>query len=88
MGTSQLVMQLKNGARPDIFISANEEWMDYLERKKIILEKYRKDYVYNSLVVIANKKNNISIINNISEHEDVFLKSKTKISLAMTGSMS
>ena len=39
MGTSQLVMQIKNGANPDIFISANEEWMDYLERKKIILKK-------------------------------------------------
>ena len=24
MGTSQLVMQVKNGARPDLFISANE----------------------------------------------------------------
>ena len=37
MGTSQLVMQVKNGANPDIFISANVEWMDYLERKKMIL---------------------------------------------------
>ena len=74
MGTSQLVMQLKSGARPDLFISANQEWMDYLEREKIILRKYRKDYLYNSLVVITNKKNNISIINNISELEDVFVK--------------
>ena len=38
MGTSQLVMQVKNGANPDLFISANVEWMDYLERKKIILK--------------------------------------------------
>ena len=56
MGTSKLVMQVKNGANPDLFISANIEWMDYLERKKIILKKFRKDYLYNSLVVIANKK--------------------------------
>ena len=34
MGTSQLVMQVKNGANPDIFISANVEWMNYLEKKK------------------------------------------------------
>ena len=87
MGTSQLVMQVKNGARPDLFISANEEWMNYLQRKKIILGKYRKDYLYNSLVVITNKKNNISDINNISDLEDAFLKSKTKISLAMTSSI-
>ncbi len=56
MGTSQLVMQVKNGANPDIFISANVEWMDYLERKKIISKKFRKDFIYNSLVVITNKK--------------------------------
>jgi len=42
MGTSQLAMQAKNGANPDLFIAANVEWMDYLERKKIILSKYRK----------------------------------------------
>ena len=48
MGTSQLVMLAKNGANPDIFLSANVEWMDYLERKKIILKKFRKDYLYNS----------------------------------------
>ena len=87
MGTSQLAMQIKNGANPDIFISANVEWMDYLERKKIILKKFRKNYLYNSLVVITNKKNNINEFINIKELEDAFLKSKTKISLAMTNSI-
>ena len=87
MGTSQLALQIKNGANPDIFISANEEWMDYLERKKIILKKYRKAYLYNSLVVITNKQNNISQFKNINELEKAFLNSKTKISLAMTNSV-
>ena len=87
MGTSQLVMLVKNGANPDIFLSANVEWMDYLERKKIILKKFRKDYLYNSLVVITNKKNSINEFINIKELENAFLKSKTKISLAMTNSI-
>ena len=87
MGTSQLVMQIKNGANPDIFISANVEWMDYLERKKIISKKFRKDFVYNSLVVITNKKNSINEFINIKELENAFLKSKTKISLAMTNTI-
>ncbi len=87
MGTSQLVMQVKNGANPDLFISANVEWMDYLERKKIILKKYRKNYLYNSLVVITSKESNINVFRNIKELEDAFLKSKTKISLAMTNSI-
>ena len=87
MGTSQLVMQIKNGASPDLFISANVEWMDYLERKKIILKKFRQAYLYNSLVVITNKKNSINEFTNIKELENAFLKSKTKISLAMTNSI-
>ena len=36
MGTSHLALQIKNGAKPDIFISANNDWMDYLENKKLI----------------------------------------------------
>ena len=87
MGTSQLVMQIKNGANPDIFISANVEWMDYLERKKIISKKFRKDFIYNSLVVITNKKNSVNEFTNIKEVENAFLNSKTKISLAMTNSI-
>ena len=87
MGTSQLVMQIKNGASPDIFISANEEWMDYLERKKKILKEYRRNYLYNSLVVITNKENNIKKIKNVKELEKTLLNSKTKISLAMTNSI-
>ena len=87
MGTSKLVMQVKNGARPDLFISANLEWMDYLERKKIISKKFRKDYLSNSLVVITNKENSVNAFKNIKELESAFLKSKTKISLAMTNSI-
>ena len=87
MGTSQLVMQVKNGANPDLFISANVEWMDYLERKKIILNKYRKNFLYNSLVVITNKKSSIKELKNIKELENALLTSKTKISLAMTSSI-
>ena len=87
MGTSQLVMQVKNGANPDIFISANVEWMDYLERKKIISKKFRKDFIYNSLVVITNKKNSVNEFTNIKEVENAFLNSKTKISLAMINSI-
>ena len=87
MGTSKLVMQVKNGVNPDLFISANEEWMDYLEKKQIILKKFRKDYLYNSLVVITNKESSVNAFVNITELENAFLKSKTKISLAMTNSI-
>ncbi len=62
MGTSQLVMQIKNGANPDLFISANEDWMNYLGEKNLIIKNSKKTFVYNSLVVIANKKSKIEKI--------------------------
>ena len=58
MGTAQLAQQIINGARPDIFISANQGWMDYLEKKNLILKDTKKNYLYNSLVLVTNKKNN------------------------------
>ena len=38
LGTSQLVKQIENGANPDIFISANKDWMDYVQKKKYIID--------------------------------------------------
>ena len=55
--------------------------------KKITLKKFRKDFLYNSLVVITNKENSVKVFRNIKELEHAFLKSKTKISLAMTNSI-
>ena len=37
MGTSILALQIKNGAKPDIFISANNEWMNYLEENFLLV---------------------------------------------------
>ena len=87
MGTSQLVMHIKNGASPDLFISANEDWMNYLGEKNLIIKKSKRTFVHNSLVVITHKKNKIEKINNISELKKIFINSKTKISLAMTNSI-
>ena len=33
LGTAQLAQQIKNGAEPDFFISANIEWMRHLETR-------------------------------------------------------
>ena len=88
MGTSILALQIKNGAKPDIFISANNEWMNYLEEKKLTLKKYRINFLYNSLVIVTNKTNkNRSQIKNIEDLKVNLTQTKTKISLAMTRSV-
>lgn len=87
LGTSNLAQQIKNGANPDIFISASIEWMNYLEKRKLILKKYRKDYLYNSLVLVSRKKSSIQKIENIVDLKQVLISTKSRISLAMTRSV-
>ena len=88
MGTSYLALQIKNGAQPDIFISANNDWMNYLEKKNLILREYRINFLYNSLVLITNRNNkDITLIRNIEDLRKNLTLTKTKISLAMTKSI-
>lgn len=51
--SSTLAKQIENGAPAEIFLSANEKWMDYLEQKKLVQPGSRIDYLGNSLVLVA-----------------------------------
>ena len=51
--SSTLAKQIENGAPADLFISADEAWMDYLQARKLIDPKSRLDLLGNSLVLIA-----------------------------------
>ncbi|MDB6177966.1 molybdate ABC transporter substrate-binding protein [Paracoccus sp. Z330] len=51
-GSGQLAKQVIAGAPADLFISANESWMDEVERADALLE--RRDLLGNSLVLIAH----------------------------------
>jgi len=53
--SAALAKQIDNGAPADLFISANEEWMDYLAKRGLIDASTRADFVGNSLVLIAPK---------------------------------
>lgn len=52
-GSAALAKQIEQGAPADIFISADGEWMDYLQQRKLIDVGTRTDLVGNRLVVIA-----------------------------------
>lgn len=52
-GSSALARQIENGAPADIFISADLDWMDYLDARKLILAETRVALLRNSLVLIA-----------------------------------
>jgi molybdate transport system substrate-binding protein len=51
--SSALARQIELGAPADLFISADEAWMDYLEERRLIDPKTRVDLLGNTLVLIA-----------------------------------
>jgi len=52
-GTSALARQVEGGAPADIFLSADEQWMDELERAERLAPNTRIDLLTNELVVVA-----------------------------------
>ncbi|MBO9574908.1 MAG: molybdate ABC transporter substrate-binding protein [Sphingobium sp.] len=51
--SSALARQVDAGAPADLFISADEEWMDYLAGKGLVVPASRADFLANSLVLVA-----------------------------------
>ena len=51
--SSTLARQIEQGARADLFLSADSDWMDYLQKKSLIANASRKNLVGNRLVLIA-----------------------------------
>jgi molybdate transport system substrate-binding protein len=51
--SSVLARQLEAGGKADVFISADQEWMDYLQARNLIDKPSRRDLVGNRLVLIA-----------------------------------
>lgn len=53
--SSTLARQIEAGAPADLFISADQKWMDYAVDKKAIDTATRQTLLGNSLVVVAPK---------------------------------
>ncbi|MGR5062960.1 molybdate ABC transporter substrate-binding protein [Photobacterium sp. DNB22_13_2] len=51
--SSALARQIAQGAPADIYLSANEKWMDYLVQQGVIEVSTRKPLLHNSLVMVA-----------------------------------
>jgi molybdate transport system substrate-binding protein len=59
--SSVLARQIEAGGKADVFFSADQEWMDYLEERKLIDRASRKDLVGNRLVLIAPADSRIQL---------------------------
>jgi len=51
--SSALAKQIESGAPADVFFPADEEWMDYLEKKQLLAPGTRHDVLANTLVLVA-----------------------------------
>ena len=51
--SSVLARQIEAGGKADVFISADQEWMDYLQSRGLVEKSSRRNLVGNRLVLIA-----------------------------------
>jgi len=59
--SSALARQIENGAPADIFISADLDWMDYVEKKNLLAPGTRRNLLGNRLVLIAPAKQPVKL---------------------------
>ena len=60
-GSSTLAKQIEAGAPANVFISADLQWMDYLQNKQFVAESDRVNLLGNRLVLITPKDRPIKI---------------------------
>jgi molybdate transport system substrate-binding protein len=59
--TSRLAKQIEEGARCDVFLSADEVWMDALATKGLVLPSSRRDVASTELVVVVPREGAASL---------------------------
>ena len=58
--SSTLARQISQGAPADIYVSADNKWMNYVEEKGVMDNASRKELLTNSLVIVAPKNSDIN----------------------------
>ncbi|MEO7433662.1 MAG: molybdate ABC transporter substrate-binding protein [Dokdonella sp.] len=59
--SSQLAKQIEAGAPAALFISADQDWMNYVDEKKLVVAGTRMDILGNALVLIAPKDSTLKL---------------------------
>jgi molybdate transport system substrate-binding protein len=60
-GSSALARQIQSGAPADIFVSADEPWMDAVQSKGLVRKGTRVSFLRNSLVLVAPRTSTVRL---------------------------
>ncbi|MGA8277187.1 MAG: molybdate ABC transporter substrate-binding protein [Rhodanobacteraceae bacterium] len=60
--SSQLARQIEAGAPASLYISADEDWMDYLADRGLVAPDTREDLLVNGLVLVAPKDSTVKLV--------------------------
>lgn len=86
--SSALARQVEQGAPADVFISADSDWMDYLQQRGLIDTATRRDLLGNTLVLVAPKQSKAKLLT-LRKGTDLLplLGADGRIALALTASV-
>ncbi|MBM0103313.1 molybdate ABC transporter substrate-binding protein [Steroidobacter sp. S1-65] len=59
--SSALARQIESGARADAFLSADQDWMNYLQERNLIKDETRADLLGNRLALIAPRDSEVTL---------------------------
>jgi molybdate transport system substrate-binding protein len=60
--SSVLARQIEQGAPAELFVSADTDWMDYLEKRGLLLPGSRREILTNRLVLIAPADSKVQLV--------------------------
>ena len=60
-GSNVLALQVEATESADVFLSASERWMDYVEQKQLLVAGTRRSFLSNRLVIIANRASGLEL---------------------------
>ena len=74
-----LAGQIENGGPADLFISANTEWVDYLNNKKLVDASSIKTFTYNSLVFAGTTSKKVTSIKDLTKLDKIAIGSPKSV---------
>ena len=86
--SSALARQIEQGAPADVFLSADLDWMNYLEQRKLVDTQSRRNLLGNTLVLVAPTKGDTTPLT-LRNGVDLLprLGEKGRLALALTASV-